>query len=127
MQPHVLIIDLASSMSPTLHVLCTVQMLTGVMLLGVQVDVELVKDGRNKYGSAFEKVVTILGREGQAQKMVDPLKARTWSISNPGAKHPITGRRSTSLRPALHPACPAQRCLLSITAGPCFCHVHSCV
>ncbi|KAK9815019.1 hypothetical protein WJX73_005030 [Symbiochloris irregularis] len=57
-----------------------------------EVDVQLVKDARNRFGSAFEKVVTELGTQGQAQRMVDPLKARTWSICNPGVKHPVTGK-----------------------------------
>lgn len=60
-----------------------------VMVL--QVDVELVQGPKNIYGSAFQKYETDLNHEKEAQRLIDPMKARQWRVRNPNVKHPITG------------------------------------
>ena len=37
----------------------------------------------NPFGNAFVPVRTLLGRESEAQQLVDPLRARSWDIVNP--------------------------------------------
>ena len=58
---------------------------------GGQGDVELVKGPKNKFGSAFQKYEKDLTKEKEAQRLVDPMKARQWRIRNTTSKHPITG------------------------------------
>ena len=57
----------------------------------MQVDVELVKGPKNIYGSAFQKHEKDLTREKEAQRLIDPMKARQWRIRNPNVKHAVTG------------------------------------
>ena len=47
---------------------------------------------KNKYGGAFQKYEKDLTQEKEAQRQVDPMKARLWKIRNNNVKHPITGK-----------------------------------
>ena len=67
------------------------------LLLCLQVDVELVKGPKNRYGSAFQQHATDLTREKAAERLVDPLKARSWTIRNPNVTHAVTGMTSLAL------------------------------
>jgi primary-amine oxidase len=48
-----------------------------------EVDIEPEDDELNPYGNAFYAKSTLLGTELEAQRLVDPMKARSWKIVNP--------------------------------------------
>ncbi len=48
-----------------------------------EVNVERLPDDRNPYGNAFAANETLLARESQAQRDVDPARSRYWKVSNP--------------------------------------------
>jgi primary-amine oxidase len=53
-----------------------------------EVDTETVPWGEdNKAGNAFRTRRTLLGSEQQAQRMIDPLKARHWVVENPSSRN----------------------------------------
>ena len=62
-----------------------------IQYLCSQVDCELEPPERNSHGGAFRAVETDLTSEKAARRWVDPMKARTWKVSNPQRSHPITG------------------------------------
>jgi primary-amine oxidase len=43
----------------------------------------------NPYGNAWVVTRTLLGTEGEAQRIVDPLRARSWTIANPSTANAV--------------------------------------
>lgn len=56
-----------------------------------QTDCLLEPEEINIHGGAFKPHTTALKTEKQARRIIDPMKARTWAVSNPRHHHPITG------------------------------------
>ena len=53
-----------------------------------EIDTEAVGDpARNPYGNAFTTVARTFDREPEARSLVDPLRGRFWTITNPGARN----------------------------------------
>ncbi|MEO1068605.1 MAG: primary-amine oxidase, partial [Cyanobacteria bacterium J06638_6] len=48
-----------------------------------EVDIEPEDDEHNPYGNAFYAKSTLLSSEQEAQRLIDPIKARYWKIVNP--------------------------------------------
>ena len=59
-----------------------------------QVDCVLEPPEKNIHGGAFLPQQLDLETEKQARRINDPLKARTWKVSNPAHQHPITGKHA---------------------------------
>lgn len=55
-----------------------------------EVDVEAVPAGAdNSFANAFVTRPTLLARESEAQRLVDPARSRTWKIVNPGRRNRV--------------------------------------
>jgi primary-amine oxidase len=53
-----------------------------------EVDTEAVPPGpANPLGNAFRPVPRLLRRESEAQRVIDPLRARYWLVTNPGRRN----------------------------------------
>jgi primary-amine oxidase len=62
----------------------------GVENTVVEVDNKAVPWGPdNPYGSAFLNIETPLATEREAQRLIDPLAARSWKVVNPGAQNAL--------------------------------------
>lgn len=53
----------------------------------------------NPYGNAWETKKTLLARESEAQRLIDPLVARTWYISNPNETNELGQHPAFKLMP----------------------------
>ncbi len=72
------------------HVFCVRMdmMIDGVNNSVYEVDTEAVPLGEsNPYGNAFYAKSTLLATEQQAQRLIDPFKARYWKIVNPSVQN----------------------------------------
>ncbi len=54
-----------------------------------EVDVERLPEGENPEGNAFAARATLLGRESQAKRDVDPARHRFWKVVNPGVRNAL--------------------------------------
>jgi primary-amine oxidase len=55
--------------------------------------------GDNVHRNAFRAVPTLLGRESEAQRLVDPLAGRFWKITNPNVKNHLGNPVAYKLMP----------------------------
>jgi primary-amine oxidase len=72
----------------------------------VEVDTEAVPLGpENPLGNAFRPVETVLARESQSGRMVDPSRARYWKIVNPSVENGLGTPVAYKLEPGGNSAC----------------------
>lgn len=62
----------------------------------MQVDVELLHSPKNEHGNAFIKKETDLLHESEAQRNVDPARARIWKVKNTDRINAVTGTSAPS-------------------------------
>jgi primary-amine oxidase len=75
-------------------------MVDGLRNSVVEVDTEAVPLGpENPGGNAFKPSETVLAREGQSGRMVDPSRARYWKITNPTVQNRLGGPVAYKLEP----------------------------
>ncbi|MDQ6778819.1 MAG: primary-amine oxidase [Actinomycetota bacterium] len=75
-------------------------MVDGVRNSVVEVDTEAVPMGPdNPAGNAFRAVETVLAREGESGRMVDPLRGRYWKVINPSVHNGVNAPVGYKLEP----------------------------
>ncbi|GAA1821580.1 primary-amine oxidase [Nesterenkonia flava] len=56
-----------------------------------EVQAEVAPEEENVWGNAWYESKTLLASESEAQRVADPLRGRSWIITNAGKKNPVTG------------------------------------
>jgi primary-amine oxidase len=75
-------------------------MVDGLRNSVVEVDTEAVPMGpENPLGNAFRAVETVLAREGESGRMVDPLRGRYWKVVNPSVRNAVGTQVGYKLEP----------------------------